>query len=216
MQADNAGVSNAYKTLFLAGGADVRVVGADLKQMDFKVTQGAGETRICAAGGVPPIIVGLSEGLQSATYSNYGMARRKFGDHWARPQWRSFCAAIGHLVNTPPDARLWYDDRDIAFLREDEKDLAEIQSLRVQMIVSLVTNGWDQDAAVQAVMNDDLMSLVGNHTGLYSVQLQSLSQIQAAAESAAAAEAARMIRAKLRDAEDLAWLDRARRAEIEK
>lgn len=184
---DQAGVTNAYKTLFLAGGADVRVVGANLEQMSFKETQGAGETRICAAGGVPPIIVGLSEGLASATYSNYGMARRKFGDHWARPQWRSFCAAMAHLVNTPADARLWYDDRDIAFLREDAKDLVEIQALQVTAINALLTNGWDQDTAVRAVMTGDLMALIGNHTGLFSVQLQSLEAIQAAADSAASA-----------------------------
>lgn len=178
------GPSNAYKTLFLAGGADVKVVGANLQQLDFKNTQGAGETRICAAGGVPPIIVGLSEGLASATYSNYGMARRKFGDHWARPQWRSFCAAIEHLVRTPPGSRLWYDDRDIAFLREDEKDLAEIRQHQVEMINNLVTNGWDPDASVQAVMNDDLPSLIGTHSGMFSVQLQSLESIQAAADKA--------------------------------
>lgn len=181
-KADQQGVVNAYKTLFLAGGADVRVVGANLEQISFKETQGAGETRICAAGGVPPVIVGLSEGLQSATYSNYAMARRKFGDHWARPQWRSFCAAIAHLVNTPPDARLWYDDRDIAFLREDEKDLAEIDQIRVSMISALITQGYDPDVAVQAVTSGDLGALVGGHSGLFSVQLQSLEQIQAAAE----------------------------------
>jgi hypothetical protein len=34
-----------------------------------------GETRIAAAAGVPAIIAGFSEGLESATYSNYGQAR---------------------------------------------------------------------------------------------------------------------------------------------
>lgn len=58
----------AYKTLFLAGGADVKTVGTDLRQLDFKAVQGAGETRICAAARVPPIIAGFSEGLASATY----------------------------------------------------------------------------------------------------------------------------------------------------
>ena len=48
---------------------DATVVGADMKQVDFKDVQGAGETRIAAAAGVPPVIVGLSEGLQAATYS---------------------------------------------------------------------------------------------------------------------------------------------------
>jgi phage portal protein BeeE len=213
-RADQSGVENAYKTLFLAGGADVRVIGANLEQMSFKETQGAGETRICAAGGVPPIIVGLSEGLASATYSNYSMARRKFGDHWARPQWRSFCAAISHLVATPSDARLWYDDRDIAFLREDAKDLVEIQQIQVNMINALVTNGWDQDTAVKAVMAGDLMSIIGSHSGLFSVQLQSLEQIQAAAESAAGAEAARMMRERFNRAE-LIEAARTYRAELE-
>jgi len=57
------GLDNAYKTLFLGGGADITVVGSNLRQIDFKTTQGAGETRIAAAAGIPPVIVGLSEGL---------------------------------------------------------------------------------------------------------------------------------------------------------
>jgi hypothetical protein len=61
---DHEGARNAYRTVFLGAGADVTVVGADLKQIDFKVTQGAGETRIAAAAGVPPVIVGLSEGCR--------------------------------------------------------------------------------------------------------------------------------------------------------
>ena len=57
------GVGNAYRTVFLTPGADLTVIGKDLRQVDFKLVQGAGETRIAAAAGVPPIIVGLSEGL---------------------------------------------------------------------------------------------------------------------------------------------------------
>lgn len=59
----------AYKTLYLGAGADVTVVGANMRQIDFKAVQGAGETRIAAAAQVPPVIVGLSEGLEAATYS---------------------------------------------------------------------------------------------------------------------------------------------------
>lgn len=43
MESKHAGVANAYKTLYLTAGADATVVGADLKQLDFKATQGAGE-----------------------------------------------------------------------------------------------------------------------------------------------------------------------------
>lgn len=173
MEAQHKGALNAYKTLYTANGADVTVVGADMKQLDFKATQGAGETRICADGGVPPIIVGLSEGLQASTYSNYGMARRKFGDHWARPQWRSACAALSVLVKPPPGGtpvRLWYDDRDIAFLREDQKDVAEIQSLEAQSMRQLIDAGYTADSVVAAIKNGDWSLLV--HSGLFSVQLQ--------------------------------------------
>jgi phage portal protein BeeE len=174
MDAQHKGVANAYKTLYTGNGADVTVVGADLKQLDFRATQGAGETRICAAGGVPPIIVGLSEGLQAATYSNYGMARRKFGDHWARPQWRSACAALAPLVRQPGGGsgtvRLWYDDRDIAFLREDEKDRAEIQGLEARTIRTLLDAGYEGDSVIAAVLDSDWAKL--RHTGLFSVQLQ--------------------------------------------
>jgi hypothetical protein len=130
---------------------------------------------VCAAGGVPPIIVGLSEGLKAGTYSNYGMARRKFGDHWARPQWRSACAALSSLVKLPGGStsgavRLWYDDRDIAFLREDEGDRAGILKEHMLTIESAVRAGFEPESAKAAVVAGDLSGMT--HTGLYSVQLQ--------------------------------------------
>lgn len=170
MNEAHQGVDNAYKTLFVGGGADVTVAGANLQQLDFKSVQGAGETRLCAAGGVPPIIVGLSEGLQSATYSNYGMARRKFGDHWARPQWRSACASLQPIMNVPPVSELWYDDRGIAFLREDQADAANIQQVKASTISAFITAGFTPESSVSAVDADDRSLLV--HTGLVSVQLQ--------------------------------------------
>ncbi|WP_199844195.1 phage portal protein [Streptomyces sp. RTd22] len=53
MDVTHKGVENAYKTLYLGGGADVTVVGKDFQQLDFSAVQGAGETRIAAAAGVP-------------------------------------------------------------------------------------------------------------------------------------------------------------------
>jgi hypothetical protein len=101
-EGDHEGVLNAYKTLYLANGASAEVVGANLRQLDFKNTQGAGETRIAAAAGVPPVIVGLSEGLQAATYSNYGQARRRFADGTIRPLWRNFAGSLATIINVPP------------------------------------------------------------------------------------------------------------------
>lgn len=164
------GIDEAYKTLYLGGGADVVPVGSDMKQLDFKNTQGAGETRIAAAAGVPPVIVGLSEGLQAATYSNYSQARRRFADGTMRPLWRSVAGALQTIIPTPPGAELWYDDRDIPFLQEDVKDAAEIQQQRAMTIRQLVDSGFEPQSVIDAVDSEDFTRL--KHTGLYSVQLQ--------------------------------------------
>lgn len=170
MEGQHRGVRNAYKTLFLGGGADASTVGLDFRQMDFKQVQGAGETRIAAAAGVPPVIVGLSEGLQAATYSNYAQARRRFADMTIRPLWRSLVASLQTIVPAPARARLWYDDRDIPALQEDQMDSAEILSRKMLTIESGVRAGYKPESVVAAVAADDLSLL--EHTGLFSVQLQ--------------------------------------------
>jgi phage portal protein BeeE len=162
LEAENGGVANAYKTLNLYPGADATVVGSDMKQVDFKQVQGAGETRIAAAGGTPPVIVGLSEGLESATYSNYGQARRRFGDGTIHPLWQNVAGSLAPLLPSPGAVtRLWYDADNIPFLREDEKDAALIQQTRATTVNSLITAGYTPDSVIE-------------HSGLYSVQLQAL------------------------------------------
>jgi phage portal protein BeeE len=174
MDSGHRGVENAYKTLYLGGGADVSVVGSDFKQMDFSSVQGAGETRIASAAGVPPIIVGLSEGLKAATYSNYGQARRRFADGTIHPLWQNAAGSFAPLV-TPPGSgsgavRLWYDARHVPFLREDAKDAAEIQGVESRTIRTLVDAGYTPASVMAAVTANDWALL--DHTGLFSVQLQ--------------------------------------------
>lgn len=172
MEESHAGVHNAYKTLYLGGGADAKVVGADLRQLDFKATQGAGESRLAAAAGVPSVIVGFSEGLQGSSLNagNYASSRRRFADLTLRPLWRNAAGSLATLVNVPGDAELWFDDRDIAFLREDRGDVADIQNKQANTILQLVNAGYEPATAVAAVQAEDFSLL--KHTGLYSVQLQ--------------------------------------------
>jgi hypothetical protein len=167
---EHEGLANAYKTIYLGGGAKVDVVGADMKQMDFKTVQGAGETRIAAAGRVPPIIAGLSEGLEAATYANYGQARRAFADLFARPAWRNFAGSLERILPPPGGSRLWYDDRDISFLQENRKDAADILLVKAQAISALFMAGYDPDSIITAVEGEDLTQL--EHTGVPSVQVQ--------------------------------------------
>lgn len=170
--ASHQGVENAYKNLVVGGGADVTLVGADMRQLDFRQTQGAGETRIAAAAGIHPVILGLSEGLSGSSLNqgNFNAARRLTADKGLRPLWRSACAALASIIDVPSDARLWFDDRDIAFLREDRKDLAEIQHSEADTIRTLVDGGWEPESVKAAVANQDWSLL--KHTGLLSVQLQ--------------------------------------------
>ncbi len=173
MDARHRGVGNAYRTLYLGGGADAKIVGSNFEQLAMKAVQGAGETRIAAAAGVPASIVGISEGLAGSSLNagNYTAARRRFADGTIRPLWRSACGALQNLV-PPPDggARLWFDDRDVSFLQEDVSDNAEIQSRNALTIESLIRGGFVPDTAVRAVITGDFSVL--QHTGLYSVQLQ--------------------------------------------
>lgn len=165
-----ADLRDAYRTIILGGGADMKVVGSNFEQLQFKDTQGAGETRIAAAAGVPPVIVGLSEGLEAATYSNYGQARRRFADGTMRPLWRSFAGSIATLIQVPERSELWYDDRDIPFLQEDVKDAADILEVHSRAIRNLTDGGYEPGSVVEAVTSGDLRRL--KHTGLLSVQMQ--------------------------------------------
>lgn len=168
----HAGVRNAYRTLYLTSGADATVVGADLKQMDFKATQGAGETRISVLSRVPAALLGISEGLAGSSLNagNFGMARRMFSDTWIHPSLQDLAATLAVLVNVPGDADLWFDTSDIPILREDAKDAAEIESVKALTIRQLIDGGFEAASVIAAVQGQN-MSLL-KHSGLVSVQLQ--------------------------------------------
>lgn len=173
-EAANGGIENAYKTIYLGGGADINMVGANMVQMDFKAVQGAGETRIAAAAGVPSVVVGFSEGMQGSSLNsgNYKSAKESFADKTLRSLWRSVAASYQSLVQMPTtnrSVRLWYDDRDIAFLRTDRLEAAKIQTERTSNLVKVITAGFTPESSVAAINADDMTML--EHSGLVSVQL---------------------------------------------
>lgn len=162
--------SDGWQTGVLDQGADFRVIGSTMDQIRFTDVQAAGENRIAAAAGVPAIIVGLKEGMDAATYSNYAQAMRRFADVTMRPNWRSACAALAKLVEVPPGARLWYDTTDIAALREGEKERADTMQVLSAAASTLLMAGYTADSITSALTAADLTLL--QHTGLLSVQLQ--------------------------------------------
>lgn len=171
-RARNEGPANRYKTLFVGGGATPTAVGSNFVEMDFKATQGAGETRIAAAAGTPPVLVGLSEGLQGSSLNegNYGMARRRLADITMRPLWGAAAEALAAAVEVPSDSELTIDDRRISALQEDQKDAAEIMQINASATKTLVDAGYTPESCVAAISGGDMNLLV--HSGLISVQLQ--------------------------------------------
>lgn len=184
---EHTGAFNAYRTLFLLGGADVTAVGRDFQQMEFKATQGAGETRIAAAARVHPVIVGLSEGMQGSALNagNYNAAKRIFADGTIRPLWADMAGSLQTIIPPPSGSRLWFDDKHVPFLRDDIKDEAEVLNTNMLAIEVGIRAGFDADTVVDAISSRDIKRLLGSHSGLTSVQLQPPSTGQEPEEPAA-------------------------------
>jgi len=178
IDSDHTGRFNAWKTLYLGGGADPVVLGKDFKEIDFSAVQGKGESRLASAAGVPPSWVGFSEGLQGSALNagNFTAARRRFGDGTMHHLWASVASALEVVLDRPPSrkdeapAQLWHDIRSIPFLREDSKDHAATQQQQAVTMRQLIEAGFDPASVTKAITESDWSAL--KHTGLVSVQLQ--------------------------------------------
>lgn len=170
-KAAHEGGDKAHGTLFMANGSSAEAIGSDLKSVDFAPVQGKSETRIAAAAGTPPTLVGLSEGLASTNYgSNFTASRRACSDALLRPLWRSACAALQVLLDVPDAAELWYDEAQIPFLQDDLLDAAKSRQTDAATMGSLINAGFTPESARDSVIAGDASLLT--HTGLVPVQLQ--------------------------------------------
>lgn len=160
------GTEAAYRTMILDDGATAKVIGSDLREMTFASVQAAGENRVAAAGGVPSIVVGLKEGLQAATYSNYGQAMRRFAEMTMHPLWGFAAGDLAPLVKVPADSELWYDASTIPALQQDAKDQAEILRAKALTAASLIRVGYVPGQVAAAIGLPDI-----EHTGKIPVTL---------------------------------------------
>lgn len=175
MESEYAGSRGAGKTMYLAPGTDVEVVGQSFKEMDFSGTQGRDETRIASAAGVPAVLVGLKESLAGSSLNtgNYAAARRLFADGTMSDLYRGAAAALETIVPAPQTkgpAKLWFDISQVPFFREDRGDAATIRQTQATTIKSLIDAGYEPDSVIAAMEAEDFGLL--KHSGLYSVQLQ--------------------------------------------
>lgn len=164
---------NPYRTLFLAAAADPVPIGSDMQALDFTKVQSAGEVRIAAAAKVHPAYAGFSDGLKGSSLSqgNLQEINRQFADTLMRPLWRNFANSLETIIDVPANSQLWYDDRDIPALQQDETEAAAVMQVQSTTINSLITAGFEPEAVIDAVNANDLGRLTGHHTGMTSVQL---------------------------------------------
>jgi HK97 family phage portal protein len=72
------GAANRGRPAFLQAGMDVKVLGLNLKDLEFGDLTGSTEARICMDIGVQPILVGAKVGLDRSTFSNFREAKAAF------------------------------------------------------------------------------------------------------------------------------------------
>lgn len=173
IETSHVGPQAAFRTLYLGAGADVKTVGSNWKDMELYGTQSYGETRLCAAAGVPATMVGIAEGLKGSALNagNYTATRRRFADMTMRPEWRQACAALESLIKPAPGSRLWYDDRDVLFLQADLADAAAVRTADAATITALTQAGYTPETVIPAVVNGDFSGLKYDPK-FVSVQLQ--------------------------------------------
>jgi phage portal protein BeeE len=164
------GVRNAFKSMVLDEGADLTVVGSSLDKMAFTAVQQAGENRIVADSGVPPMLVGIQAGLDASTLANFGMAWRTFADGTIRPNWKSASSALAKLVKVPAGSKLIVDPRQVRALQEGEKERADTLAVQASAMNTFITAGFTPESSAKAAQANDIGLL--EHSGLISVQLQ--------------------------------------------
>lgn len=172
------GLANALKTAYLGGGADPMVIGSKLSDLASKDISASEFGQVCAAAGVPPVVVTMVPGLEAtSTFNNYNAALRSFADMTVRPLWTKATSALAKLVGPPlrgAEGVLHADPSGISALQQDAQDEAQVAFVEAQTMRQLIEAGYEADAVTLAVTTGDRSKLIGQHTGYVSVQLQQL------------------------------------------
>lgn len=159
------GVERAFRTAFLGGGADLKMIGSNLKDLDSEAIRTQVHKDIAASAGVPIVAAGIEQG----TYANSKESNRQLADGKIRYLWKATAEAYASVVTAPPGARLYIDTSEIAALQADQIDDAQVMAQQAQTMRTLVDGGFKPDSVISAVTTGDMAKLV--HTGKTSVQL---------------------------------------------
>ena len=152
------GAANVGKTLVFDQGADP-ILGNGLKDLDYAAVQAVGEVRICAAAGVPPVLMGLKSAEDQSTYQT---EMRRFAEVTIHHLWRSGCAAFQKLVPNVPErgVELWFDTSDIPALQAAETERAQVHQVNAAALLTLTQSGFTRDSSIAYLASGDISQLV--------------------------------------------------------
>jgi len=161
----HAGVERSFRTAFLGGGADIKVVGASLKELDTADVRQQVHKDIAAAAGVPIIAAGIEQG----TYANSKESKRALADSKIRYLWTVVAETFAPAIAVPSEAELYVETAHISALQADALDDAQVLAVQAQTMRTLGDGGWEKASVVQGVVKGDLSMI--QDTGLVPVQL---------------------------------------------
>lgn len=162
----HAGVERSFRTAFLGGGADIKVIGSSLKDLDAGNIRNQVHFDIALSAGINPMAIGLMQ----VNYSNTKEGNRSISDRKLRYLWMKAVEAFRPLIPKPQGFELWYDVSGVAALQADALDDAQVMAQQANTMRTLWDGGAVPDTAIAAVTSGDWSKL--EHSGLLSVQTQ--------------------------------------------
>ena len=164
--ARHQGVERSFRTAFLGGGADIKVIGSSLKDLDTEAVRQQVHKDIAAAAGVPIVAAGIEQG----TYANSKESNRALADGKVRYLWSAAAEAFARAITVPAGSELYVETASIAALQADALDDAQVLAQQAMTMRTLVDGGFVPDSVIAAVTSGDMSRL--QHSGLLSVQTQ--------------------------------------------
>jgi len=133
------GGDNRGEPLILDFPASISTIGFNPADMDFGAITMVAEARIAGALGVPPIVAGLSAGLDASTYNNLENLRKAAFEESLIPTWMAIAA---HLTSQLlPDFEVDVDGMKVAFDTSEIRALQENQSEKESRAIKALMAG---------------------------------------------------------------------------
>jgi HK97 family phage portal protein len=167
------GIRNWHRIAVLDDDASYEAMGSNIADMEIDAIRDLSESRICAALGVPPILVGAKVGLKTATYSNYAQAKESFWEETLLPLYRRIEDSLNRIIlpelpGVQNTEKITFNFSDVRALQDDETDMWNRNLIKARIVKELVTAGYDPAQSLNAAGLDEI-----DHLGIPPTSLQS-------------------------------------------